>query len=48
MEGDPSDCSLGFVDIKIKVDAFNLMFLIQGDTSACSKPPVDIDLKVAF
>ena len=21
---------------------------LQGDTSACSKPPVDIDLKVAF
>ena len=25
-----------------------LRFSVQGDTSACSKPPVDIDLRVTF
>ena len=25
-----------------------LIPLLQGDTSGCAKPPVDIDLKVAF
>ena len=27
---------------------FENIFIIQGDTSACSKPPVDIEPRVAF
>ena len=42
-----SGCYPGFVDI-IKKIAFKYVILIQGDHLACSKPPVDIDLKVAL
>ena len=33
---------------KVNPVSFEIQVHVQGDHSACSKPPLDIDLKVAF
>ena len=51
VQGDTSGSSPGLVDIKAKVAFWykeHDVYAVQGDQAAWPKPPVDIDMKVAF